>query len=152
MDELGCNVMHGLNVMTMDRHPSLSHNSFHRIVFNFPHAAFQYFTEHQPNQIKLDQSLVRRFVRNAKELMTENGEIHKTSWEIEEIGEEEGLFVKEEVEFNTWDYPGYVNKKGSGPNSNRAFPVGSCSTFKFVKTLSKKERKKQVGHVHVFAC
>lgn len=53
------------------------------------------------------------------------------------------LFVKEEVEFNTWDYPGYVNNKGSGPNSNRTFPVGSCTTFKFVKTLSKKERKKK---------
>ncbi|TYK23214.1 hypothetical protein E5676_scaffold142G002460 [Cucumis melo var. makuwa] len=127
---MDCEVMHGVNVMTMDQHPLLPHNSFDRIIFNFPHAGFQYSTEHEPNQIKLHQNLVRRFMRNAMELLAENGEIHithKTSypyseWKIEEIGEEEGLYLKEEVEFDKRDYPGYVNKKGSGPNSNKNFP------------------------------
>ncbi|KAL0560853.1 hypothetical protein IC582_001267 [Cucumis melo] len=153
LEEMDCEVMHGVNVMTMDQHPLLPHNSFDRIIFNFPHAGFQYSTEHEPNQIKLHQNLVRRFMRNATELLAENGEIHithKTSypyseWKIEEIGEEEGLYLKEEVEFDKRDYPGYVNKKGSGPNSNKNFPVGSSSTFKFVKSLSKKEMNRRLA-------
>ncbi|KAE8646034.1 hypothetical protein Csa_015629 [Cucumis sativus] len=150
---MDCEVMHGVNVMTMDQHPLLPQNFFDRIIFNFPHAGFQYSKEHEPNQIKLHQNLVRRFMRNAKKLLAENGEIHithKTShpyseWKIEEIGEEEGLYLKEEVEFDKCDYPGYVNKKGSGPNSNKTFPVGASSTFKFVKTLSKKEMNRRLA-------
>lgn len=91
---------------------------------------------------------MREFLRNAKEMVSENGEIHIThktnypfnEWGIEEIAEEEGLFLKEEAFFRIKDYPGYVNKRGSGSNSNRSFPLGFCSTFKFVKSLSKNRK------------
>ncbi|KAG6592122.1 hypothetical protein SDJN03_14468, partial [Cucurbita argyrosperma subsp. sororia] len=119
LKELGCSVMHGVDVMTMSQHPLLCHTLFDRIVFNFPHAGFQYSREHETRQIKLHQNLVIRFLRNAKELLAENGEIHIThkisypysEWEIELVAEEEDLFLREEVEFNEGDYPGYVNKK-----------------------------------------
>ncbi|KAI3901552.1 hypothetical protein MKW92_005149 [Papaver armeniacum] len=35
------------------------------------------------------------------------------------------------VEFREEDYPGYRNKKGSGPECNEPFHLGECSTFKF---------------------
>ncbi|XP_022139694.1 uncharacterized protein At4g26485-like [Momordica charantia] len=149
LEEEGCIVMHGVNVRTMSQHPLLRNELFDRIVFNFPHAGFTY-SEIEPKQIKLHQNLVRCFVRNAVEMVSENGEIHithKTShpfseWEIVEIAEEEGLFLKEEAEFSKWDYPGYINKKGDGPYCNRTFPVGCCCTFKFAKALPKDKHNK----------
>ncbi|XP_022936899.1 uncharacterized protein At4g26485 isoform X2 [Cucurbita moschata] len=75
LKELGCSVMHGVDVMTMSQHPLLCHTLFDRIVFNFPHAGFQYSRD---KSSKLHQNLVRRFLRNAKELFVENGEIHIT--------------------------------------------------------------------------
>ncbi|XP_022976039.1 uncharacterized protein At4g26485 isoform X2 [Cucurbita maxima] len=78
LKELGCSVIHGVDVATMSQHLLLCHTWFDRIVFNFPHAGFQYSREHETGQIKLHQNLVRSFLRNAKELLAENGEIHIT--------------------------------------------------------------------------
>lgn len=88
------------------------------------------------------QSVVRGFLRNAREMVAGGGEVHVThktahpfcKWEIEEVGEEEGLVLKESAVFNRWEYPGYINKKGSGCHSNRTFPVGDCLTYKFAVT------------------
>ncbi|KAK4275259.1 hypothetical protein QN277_018374 [Acacia crassicarpa] len=74
-------------------------------------------------------------------MVSEDGEIHVThktaypysEWKIEEIAEEVGLCFVEEVPFHKWDYEGYCNKKGSGNNRSKSFPVGECSTFKFMK-------------------
>ncbi|PIA49953.1 hypothetical protein AQUCO_01300591v1 [Aquilegia coerulea] len=78
-------------------------------------------------------------------MLTINGEIHVThktarpfsKWDVEKLGEEAGLCLVEEVKFTLFDYPGYHNKKGSGRNSNKTFPVGQCSTFKFALLTSR---------------
>uniref|UniRef100_A0A453L2P3 Uncharacterized protein n=3 Tax=Triticinae TaxID=1648030 RepID=A0A453L2P3_AEGTS len=36
------------------------------------------------------------------------------------------------VSFQKQDYPGYNPKIGSGAESNKPFPLGDCSTYKFV--------------------
>lgn len=72
-------------------------------------------------------------------MLTANGEIHVTHkthfpfsmWDVDRIGQEEGLFLVQKVEFTKLDYPGYENKKGGGEGSNDTFPVGQCSTYKY---------------------
>jgi 25S rRNA (uracil2634-N3)-methyltransferase len=88
---------------------------------------------------RLHRKLVRGFFSNASHMLTENGEVHIThkttwpfsKWEIVELAEEIGLCLVEKVTFERGHYPGYMNKRGSGPKTNRTFRVGECSTFKF---------------------
>ena len=80
---------------------------------------------------------------NARDMLTESGQVHvthKTSypftlWEITKLAEECGLQLVEEVPFTKWDYPGYHNKRAYGYKRNRTFPVGECSAFKFAKGI-----------------
>jgi pentatricopeptide repeat protein len=76
-------------------------------------------------------------------MVTENGEVHIThktaypfgKWEIVELAEEIGLCLIQKVPFDIRYYPGYVNKRGSGPKINKTFPLGECSTFKFASNI-----------------
>ncbi|KAL6196804.1 hypothetical protein ACLB2K_032417 [Fragaria x ananassa] len=140
LEDMGCVILHEVDVHTMRQHPLLLDQLFDRIVFNFPHAGFV-FMENQKSQIKLHQDLVRRFFNSACEMLKGSGEVHvthKTShpfskWEIVKLAEEVGLCLVEEASFSRGDYPGYLNKRGSGKKCNRTFPVGLCSTYKFAK-------------------
>ena len=77
-------------------------------------------------------------------MLTEDGEVHIThkttspfdKWEIVELAEEFGLCLIQKVPFDIRYYPGYVNKRGSGPKINQPFPLGECSTFKFASNIS----------------
>ncbi|XP_022959460.1 uncharacterized protein At4g26485-like [Cucurbita moschata] len=140
---LGGTVLHEVDATAMSRHCSLCYKEFDRIIFNFPHAGFS-FPESDAVQIKLHQDLVRGFLREARKLVSDKGEIHIThkishpycEWEIEKLAKKEGLLLKETAEFSRWDYPNYENKRGGGGNSDHAFPVGAvgaCATFKFVR-------------------
>ncbi|KAH6822820.1 methyltransferase small domain protein [Perilla frutescens var. hirtella] len=139
LKEKRCTIIHGVDACTMTNHHLLSHRRFDRIVFNFPHAGFPAF-EHHTFQIELHRGVVRGFMRSASEMMREKGEVHvthKTShpyfrWDIAGVGKEEGFLLLEQANFVITDYPGYQNKRGSGTNSNQSFPVGDCSTYKFV--------------------
>ncbi|KAL8462102.1 hypothetical protein ACS0TY_033255 [Phlomoides rotata] len=119
LKEKGCSVMHGVNASTMRYHHLLSHRKFDRIVFNFPHSGFL-TSEHSSLQIMLHQDVVRDFLKNAYEMVSERGEVHIThktgypfsAWGIEKLGE---------------------NKRGDGSRSNQTFPVGQCSTYKFTR-------------------
>lgn len=92
-----------------------------------------YFSRHQ--------AVVRGFLRNARDMLTANGEIHVThktahpysKWEIENLAEEVGLYLVGKENFCIWDYEGYHNKRGDGSRSNHTFPVGECATFKFAR-------------------
>ncbi|KZV46779.1 hypothetical protein F511_15339 [Dorcoceras hygrometricum] len=139
----GCTVIHGVNASTMSEHPRLKNQLFDRIVFNFPHAGFDY-KEHHPMQIQLHQEVVRGFLRNAARMLMisyrEKGQVHIThktaypfsAWEIEKLGKDAGLEFIEAAPFDLWDYPGYLNKRGGdGYNSNDTFPVGLSCTYKF---------------------
>ncbi|KAM1032312.1 hypothetical protein ACFX2I_035908 [Malus domestica] len=136
----GCVVLHEVDVNTMRQHPLLADKLFDRIVFNFPHAGF-FGREHQRFQIELHQDLVKRFFAAASEILTGRGEVHVTHktgnpfsrWNIVKLAEEVGLYLVEEAPFMRADYPGYLNKKGSGRKCNRTFRVGQCSTYKFAK-------------------
>ncbi|XP_050371474.1 uncharacterized protein At4g26485-like [Argentina anserina] len=140
LEGMGCVILHEVDVHTMRQHPYLKDLMFDRIVFNFPHAGFV-FMENQKKQIKLHQKLVRQFLKSACEMLKESGEIHVThktpypfsKWEIVKLAGDFGLYLVEEASFSRGDYPGYLNKRGSGKKCNRTFPVGLCSTYKFAK-------------------
>ncbi|XP_050149617.1 uncharacterized protein At4g26485-like isoform X3 [Malus sylvestris] len=136
----GCVVLHQVDVDTMSQHPLLAAKLFDRVVFNFPHAGF-IGMESQRFQIELHQDLVKRFFAAASAMLTGRGEVHVTHktanpfsrWNIVKLAEEVGLYLVEEAPFKRADYPGYLNKKGSGRKCNRTFRVGQCSTYKFAK-------------------
>ncbi|XP_061342203.1 uncharacterized protein At4g26485-like [Gastrolobium bilobum] len=138
LENLGCTVVHEVDAHIMDTHHLLYLEFFDRIVYNFPHAGFL-FPERNPFQIWYHQYVVRGFFNSARKMLRYGGEIHVThkkgqpfcSWEIVKLAEEVGLFLVEEVPFYIWDYPGYINKRGSGNKCDESFTVGACSTFKF---------------------
>ncbi|KAL6206117.1 hypothetical protein ACLB2K_023366 [Fragaria x ananassa] len=77
LEDLGCVLLHEVDVNTMRQHPLLVNQRFDRVVFNFPHAGF-IFREHEKSQIKLHQDLVRAFFASACEMLNESGEVHVT--------------------------------------------------------------------------
>ncbi|CAK9145044.1 unnamed protein product [Ilex paraguariensis] len=108
--DLDCKV----DANTMSHHPLLNVKAFDRIVFNCPHAGLNYFMLHQ--------NVIKAFLKNARDMLTESGQIHvthKTSypytmWEITKLAEEGGLQLVEEVPFTKWDYPAIKIKKHMG--------------------------------------
>ncbi|CAI8594930.1 unnamed protein product [Vicia faba] len=140
LEALGCTILHNVDVHNMSEHHYLNNKSFHRIIFNFPHAGFDY-RESNDFQILLHRRLVSGFLKSAKCILAPvEGEIHvshKTShpyskWDIEGLAENEELVFIEEVDFQQSDYPGYSNKRGSGLQCDQSFPIGKSSTFKFI--------------------
>ncbi|XP_056860209.1 uncharacterized protein At4g26485-like [Raphanus sativus] len=125
LERRGCTVIHGVNVHSMDKdHRVVRLIVYDRIIFNFPH-----------------QEVVKGFLRSARELVNAIGEIHVThkiahpftNWNIKTLGEESGLYYVREMNFETCQYPGYSNKRGSGIDWDASFPVGLSSTFMFRK-------------------
>ncbi|KAJ7982724.1 DUF2431 domain protein [Quillaja saponaria] len=139
----GCTIIHEVDARTMSHHPLLQGKQFDRIIFNFPHAGFVNKENHL-DQIMLHQTVVSGFLRNAREMLTENGEIHVThkaaypynKWNIEKLGQEVGLFMIEKAPFFLCEYPGYNNKRGHGVGCDESFPAGVSNTFKFVKVVT----------------
>ncbi|XVF76981.1 hypothetical protein PTKIN_Ptkin14bG0003400 [Pterospermum kingtungense] len=119
LEELGCTIVHEVDATTMSQHALLKSYSFDRIVFNFPHAGF-FYQEHETPQIKLHRKLVKGFLWNAYEMVTENGEVHIMQkiahpfslWNIEKLAEEVGLGLLNKVPFSILEYPGYENNRG----------------------------------------
>ncbi|WCJ19461.1 hypothetical protein M5689_001753 [Euphorbia peplus] len=146
LSEMGCTIIHGVDAHTMSYHLFL-YSPFDRIVFNFPHVAPLAYREHDIIQIQVHQELVTGFLRNASDMLTSGGEVHVThktahpfsKWEIETLANGVGLNLLEKDVFEIWKYPGYRNKRGIGFLSkfgtsicDYSFPLGECSTFKFV--------------------
>ncbi|KAM7250001.1 hypothetical protein ACFE04_021884 [Oxalis oulophora] len=138
LQELGASLLHKVDATKMKHHPDLKMFYFDRIIFNFPHAGFL-CPESWPDQIMRHQSIVNGFFNNARSMLLPNGEIHVThkteypysKWNLEELAIRNSLRLIECIEFEMVDYPGYRRKKGSGPNCNKPFKLGECSTFKF---------------------
>lgn len=139
LEKLGAKVLFGVDATVMKKHHIIRKMRFHRIVFNFPHAGF-YGRESAETVIKKHRSLLKMFFMNARTILHEIGEIHVShkegdpykKWELVKQAEECGLFLKESVPFTVVDYPGYTNRKGSGRNAGRTFPLGECRTYKFI--------------------
>ncbi|CAJ1971441.1 unnamed protein product [Sphenostylis stenocarpa] len=140
LTKLGCTVVHEVDAQTMSEHPLLKPMCFDRIVFNFPHAGFVY-QENDIRQIELHKDVVSGFLKSARNMVSDDGEIHVTHknshpynlWEIVKLAEKVNLQLVEKVPFYAYHYLGYVNKRGSGVRCDQSFPVGDCSTFKFAK-------------------
>ncbi|XP_020699032.1 heavy metal-associated isoprenylated plant protein 41-like [Dendrobium catenatum] len=142
---LGCTLLHGIDVKDMHEDSFLKAQRFDRIIFNFPHAGhYVGLHEHDDELILMHQKLLCDFFSSARCLLSENGEIHVShkdghpfyKWGIRDSAKERGLILKEMVEFQKEDYPGYENKRGGDIMSNLTFPLGNMSfTFKF--SLSK---------------
>lgn len=80
------------------------------------------------------------FFENASRMLRANGEVHvnhKTTppfdnWNIEKLAMQNFLILIDCVDFNKEDYPGYNNKRGDSTRCDEPFPLGDCSTFKFI--------------------
>ncbi|KAK9666276.1 hypothetical protein RND81_14G173500 [Saponaria officinalis] len=92
----GATVVHGVDVRAMVKDTFLSSLIFDRIIFNFPHAGK--FGQ-SDSELRKHKELVRGFLRNAKKMINEDGEIHIThksngfylKWDIPKIGSDQGL-------------------------------------------------------------
>ncbi|XP_019183120.1 PREDICTED: uncharacterized protein LOC109178068 [Ipomoea nil] len=133
----GCKVIHGVNVASMDSHPSLKDLTFDRIIFNFPFAGVSMISkgsQHCPHR-----GLVKAFLRAAKEMIDEDGEIHITQrtdgilgeMKIEFIAFQQWLELVGVVDFNVSDYPGYSPKWELGNGYNVEYIPPSSRTYKF---------------------
>ncbi|KAL0443236.1 UNVERIFIED_CONTAM: Heavy metal-associated isoprenylated plant protein 41 [Sesamum latifolium] len=132
----GCKVMHGIDATEMATHELLGHLTFDRIIFNFPFAGFFKNLPRQ-SQLRRHRRLVSLFLKNAKEMISEEGEIHishKTNdfhieWKLEAVASSHRLRLIEAVNFNHLDYPGYNTKCGFGGDNN--FNCNPSKTYKF---------------------
>ncbi|KAH6778644.1 hypothetical protein C2S51_009956 [Perilla frutescens var. frutescens] len=133
----GSKAMHEIDATEIANHELLRRLQFDRIIFNFPFAGF--FPDLSPEcQLRCHRSLVSQFLENAKDLLSENGEIHvshKTNgryhggFKLESIAASRGLRLIAAVEFKCSDYPGYNTKYGFGGDKN--FNCYPSKTFKF---------------------
>ncbi|KAL6531508.1 hypothetical protein OROMI_027871 [Orobanche minor] len=122
--ELGirkCKVMHEIDATVMANHEFLGGIKFDRIIFNFPFAGFFNNLSHD-SVLRRHRRLVSLFLKNAKEMVSENGEIHishKTNgvhaeWKLESVASSHGLMLIEAVDFKLHHYPGYNTERGFG--------------------------------------
>ncbi|KAL8033324.1 hypothetical protein ABFX02_13G153200 [Erythranthe guttata] len=132
----GCKVIHGVDATEMANHRSLGHLNFDRIVYNFPYAGlFKHLS--RESQLQRHRTLASLFLKNAKEMINEDGEIHishKTNgfheeWKLVSIASSHGLRLIEAVKFDRDDYPGYNTKYGFGGDDN--FYCYPSNTYKF---------------------
>ncbi|KAK6149455.1 hypothetical protein DH2020_016980 [Rehmannia glutinosa] len=133
--------MHGIDATKMANHALLGNLKFDRIVFNFPFAGF-FKNLSRDSQLRRHRRLVSLFLKNAREMISENGEIHishKTNdfhveWKLESIASSHRLRLIEAIKFHHLDYPGYNTKCGFGGDNN--FYCHPSNTYKFgLKTV-----------------
>ncbi|GAB2279792.1 hypothetical protein Dimus_014431 [Dionaea muscipula] len=119
----GCAVMHEIDATKMARKYSpLRAMQFDCIIFNFPHAGVFKNDAPREAQLRIHQELISKFLANAKMMMKMDGEIHirhKSNgffreWNIQRLGENEGLQLIEAVPFHLKEYEGYGTKLGYG--------------------------------------
>lgn len=94
------------------------------------------------------------FFHNARGMLRLNGEIHvnhKTSapfcnWNLEELASQNSLVLFDCVPFRIENYPGYNNKRGDSWRCDEPFPLGECSTFKFIFSPGSRDRHRSGWH------
>ncbi|KAK9049055.1 hypothetical protein SSX86_031978 [Deinandra increscens subsp. villosa] len=137
----GAQLLHEVDATRMKLHTDLHLRKFDRIIYNFPHAGFL-GDENDQRVINKHRNLVRGFFENASCMLRPGGEVHVThkttgpfiTWNIEDLASKSSLALLGCVEFNITDYPGYNNKRGDGSRSDHPFPLGKCSTYKFISS------------------
>ncbi|XP_057520354.1 uncharacterized protein LOC130800759 isoform X2 [Amaranthus tricolor] len=153
LQKLGAFLLHEVDATKMKLHTDLKMRKFDRIIFNFPHAGF-HGREDNPLIIKKHRRLVHDFFHNARGMLRLNGEIHvnhKTSapfcnWNLEELASQNSLVLFDCVPFRIENYPGYNNKRGDSWRCDEPFPLGECSTFKFIFSPGSRDRHRSGWH------
>ncbi|CAJ2640134.1 unnamed protein product [Trifolium pratense] len=156
LQKLGACLLHGVDATAMKFYPDLKMRRFDRIIFNFPHAGF-HRKEDNLLMIKMHMDLVFGFFKNASHMLRANGEIHvnhKTTppfdkWNLEKLAEENFMTMIECVDFHKEDYPGYNNKRGDSYRCDDPFPLGKCSTFKFINNPKSLKNHLRRNHMEV---
>lgn len=103
----------------------------------------------------MHKDLVLGFFKNASRMLCPDGEIHvnhKTTgpfnnWNIENLASQCFLTLIGCPDFKKEDYAGYNNKRGDSARCDEPFPLGKCSTFKFVhnpKAITEHKKKEHV--------
>ncbi|XP_028121859.1 uncharacterized protein LOC114319069 isoform X4 [Camellia sinensis] len=155
LERLGCLILHEVGVYEMGNHPTLSRMKFDVVIFNFPHAGhFHGFCERDEELIGMHRELLTAFFENARDLLEEGGEVHVThrddypynTWGLEKLASKAGFYLKEKVEFEKGNYPGYHNKRGGDINCNKPFPLKLCFTFKFTLKKSYLPKNNVIDH------
>ncbi|KAL8264452.1 hypothetical protein R6Q59_022582 [Mikania micrantha] len=145
LERLGCLLLYEIDVYRMHTHHILKNMKFDIIIYNFPHAGhFVHLREHDPVLIEMHKELVETYFKNASKMLTSGGEVHLRHrddppydrWNVVLLAAKAGLTLKEKVDFNQNDYPGYCNKRGGDINTNDTFPIICAYTYKFVKDRS----------------
>ncbi|KAF9589679.1 hypothetical protein IFM89_027011 [Coptis chinensis] len=87
-----------------------------------------------------NQNLVELFLKNARKMIKEDGEIHVhvthksngffLEWKLAKLAWNNGLQLLDDVQFKLSDYPGYNTKYGFGGDHN--FDCNPSKTYKFV--------------------
>ncbi|PIN19305.1 hypothetical protein CDL12_08013 [Handroanthus impetiginosus] len=132
-----CKVLHEVDATDMANHQSLHGIKFDRIIYNFPYAGLILKKLSRDDQMRQHKELVSLFLKNAKEMLRKDGEIHIThktngfhkEWNVERIARGHKLRLIEEVQFCKDDYPGYDTKFGFGGDNN--FDCYPAKTYKF---------------------
>ncbi|KAG2390808.1 Heavy metal-associated isoprenylated plant protein [Vigna angularis] len=129
LEDLGCTIIHKVDARTMSEHHLLIDKYFDRIVFNFPLFGIVYH-----------EILVSGFFKNARKMVTQNGEVLVTQkraqlMKLFSLAFKAKLLFFGSIPFNEEDYPGYVNKKGHGKECDETFPIGDSRTFKFLRDV-----------------
>nr|GMC53663.1 heavy metal-associated isoprenylated plant protein 41-like [Ipomoea batatas] len=153
LQHLGATILHGVDAIKMKLHTDLRMRKFDRIIFNFPHAGF-HGKEDNVRLIQMHRELIRGFFRNASGMLRAYGEIHvshKTNkpfchWNLAELASKSSLVLIGCVDFNNADYPGYNHKRGDSARCDEPFPLGKCSTFKFIFSPSANKIPKSLNH------
>ncbi|XP_057433212.1 uncharacterized protein LOC130726023 [Lotus japonicus] len=153
LQKLGACLLHGVDATKMKLHSDLKMRRFDQIIFNFPHAGF-YGKEDNLLMIKMHKDLVFGFFKNASCMLRANGEIHvnhKTTtpfnnWNIEKLAMQSFLTLIECSDFKKEDYPGYNNKRGDSNRCDEPFPLGKCSTFKFIYNPKARRNWNKISH------
>ncbi|KVI02107.1 protein of unknown function DUF2431 [Cynara cardunculus var. scolymus] len=76
-------------------------------------------------------------------MLNEGGEVHMrhrddnpyNRWNVVLLAGEAGLKLKEKVDFQKSDFPGYHNKRGGDIRTNKTFPIVHAFNFKFALDL-----------------
>ncbi|CAN1190463.1 Uncharacterized protein At4g26485 [Linum perenne] len=135
-----------MDATKMAGHWFMMGEKFDRIVFNFPFAGY-FKEESSGSQIRRHQKLIRMFMKNAKKLMKEDGEVHIThktngfhkEWNLEGLAIGVGFRLIGKVKFNFEEYYGYKTKCGFGGDNN--FNCNPSCTFKFGLCSSLRRRR-----------
>ena len=145
LESYGAHVEYEVDATRLSDNLSLSNMQeiprFHRIVWNFPCTAISQGQDGQNAAMEDNKELIRRFVRDARHLLDENGEIHMShktkppynQWKLEEVAIEKckddpAVEYQGRVVLDKFTFVPYTPRKAL---DRKSFPCHDACTFIF---------------------